>query len=110
MPGGRCRFERAGYPPEVTWILRGRALSAFGRLMVNTPCRISDSRDVRVYCMYGNVRQLGSRPMLEVVNSESVVGSQLRAFRSADFPHLAETRGQQTYGIPSSKTCALFID
>jgi hypothetical protein len=74
----------------------------------NTPGRISDSRDVRVYCMYGNVRQLGDRPMLEVVNSDRIMVSQLKAFSPGDFPHLVEIRGQETAVVPSSKTCALF--
>jgi hypothetical protein len=75
----------------------------------NTPGRISDSRDVRVYCMYGNVRQLGDRPMLEVVDSDRIMVSQLKAFFPGDFPHLVETRGQETAVVPSSKTCALFV-
>ncbi len=75
----------------------------------NTPCRISDSRDVRVYCMYGNVRQLGDRPMLEVVDSDEVVVSQLKAFRGAGFPHLVETTGGRQYEVPSTTTCALFV-
>ncbi|MCU0871528.1 MAG: glycoside hydrolase family 55 protein [Pirellulaceae bacterium] len=75
----------------------------------NTPGRISDSRDVRVYCMYGNVRQLGDRPMLEVVNSNRIVVSQLKAFSPADFPHLSETRRRENFTVPSSTTCALFV-
>jgi hypothetical protein len=75
----------------------------------NTPGRISDSRDVRVYCMYGNVRQLGDRPMLEVANSDRIMVSQLKAFSPGDFPHLVETRGQEIFVVPSSKTCALFV-
>jgi hypothetical protein len=75
----------------------------------NTPCRISDSRDVRVYCMYGNVRQLGDRPMLEVVDSDGIVVSQLKAFRPGGFPHLVETRGRARHKVPSSKICALFV-
>jgi hypothetical protein len=75
----------------------------------NTPCRISDSRDVRVYCMYGNVRQLGDRPMLDVVNSDGVVVSQLKAFQPGSFPHLTETCGETRSEIPSAKICALFV-
>ncbi len=75
----------------------------------NTPGRISDSRDIRVYCMYGNVRQLGDRPMLEVVNSKPIVVSQLKAFSPGDFPHLIETCGQQSFTLPSAATCALFV-
>jgi hypothetical protein len=75
----------------------------------NTPGRISDSQDVRVYCMYGNVRQLDDRPMLEVVNSNPVVVSQVKAFFPGDFPHLVERRGEERFVVPSSKPCALFV-
>jgi len=75
----------------------------------NTPCRISDSHDVRIYCMYGNVRKLEDRPMLEIANSDDVVVSQLKAFQPSTFPHLVETHGGATSVIPSSKTCALVI-
>lgn len=75
----------------------------------NTPCRISDSRDIRVYCMYGNVRKLVNRPMLEIVNSQDLVIAQLKAFRPGNFPHLTETCGQLASEIPSTKVCALFV-
>ena len=75
----------------------------------NTPCRISGSRDVRVYCMYGNVKGLNDRAMLEVQNSQDVVVSQLKAFNPGSFPHLVERRGGEKNEIPSSKTCALFV-
>jgi hypothetical protein len=75
----------------------------------NTPCRVSDSRDIGIYCMYGNVRQLGDRPMLEVVDSDQVAVSQLRAFRAAEFPHLVEMRGQERKEVPSSRICSLFL-
>jgi hypothetical protein len=75
----------------------------------NTPCRISDSRDVRVYCMYGNVLKLVGRPMLEIVNSQDLVVAQLKAFRSGDFPHVTETCGEATIEVPSTKMCALFV-
>jgi hypothetical protein len=75
----------------------------------NTPCRISNSRDVRVYCMYGNVKQLGDRPMREVIGSDAIVGAQLKAFRPGGFPHLIETSGQTRHEVPSSDICALFV-
>lgn len=75
----------------------------------NTPCRISDSHDVRVYCMYGVVRNLGNRPMLEVVNSDQVAVSQLKTFSPGSFPHLTETNGHKKYEIPSSSISALFV-
>jgi hypothetical protein len=75
----------------------------------NTPAAILDSKDVRIYCMYGNVRNLGDRPMLDVVNSEGILVSQLKAFQPGSFPHVSETCGSDEYEIPSSKTCALFV-
>jgi len=75
----------------------------------NTPGRISDSQDVRVYCMYGNVRQLGDRPMLEVVNSRDILVTQLKAFSPGGFPHLVEALGEAQSKVPSSSICSLFV-
>jgi len=75
----------------------------------NTPCRISDSQDIRVYCMYGNVRKLVNRPMLDIANSDNVLISQLKAFSPGDFPHVTETRGDVKSEISSTKICALFL-
>lgn len=75
----------------------------------NTPCRIAGSRNIRIYCMYGNVLKLVDRPMLDVVDSKDVAVSQLKAFRPGSFPHLIETFGEERHEIPSSKTCALFV-
>jgi hypothetical protein len=75
----------------------------------HTPAAILDSEDVCIYCMYGNVRNLGDRPMLEIANSRSIAVSQLKAFSPGSFPHIVETFGGETYEIPSSKTCALFL-
>jgi hypothetical protein len=75
----------------------------------NTPCRIVDSRDIRVYCMYGNVKKLVERPMLEVANSRDVQVSQLKAFRPGAFPHVTETFDGDRHVVSSSKTCALFV-
>jgi hypothetical protein len=83
-------------------------VNAPGAADANTPGRISQSDDVRVYCMYGNVRKLVDRPMLEIVDSTNIVVSQLKAFQPGDFPHLRETFENATTEIPSSKTCALF--
>jgi hypothetical protein len=74
----------------------------------NTPCRISNSSDIRVYCMYGNVKKLVDRPMLDIVNSERVMICQLKAFTSGNFPHIRETWNGKMLEIPSLKTCAIF--
>jgi hypothetical protein len=75
----------------------------------NTPGRITRSRDVHVYCMVGNVRHLGELPMLEVVDSEAVVVSQVKAFQPSTFAHLIETRGPTKHTIPSSQPVAIFV-
>ncbi len=75
----------------------------------NTPCRIADSNDIRVYCMYGVVRKLQDRPMLEVVNSRDVLVAQLKTFSPGRFPHIVEIKDREKYEIPSSHTCALFV-
>ena len=75
----------------------------------NTPCRIVDSRKIRIYCMYGNVKKLVNRPMLDVMNSTDVMVAQLKAFRPGPFPHLTEVFDSETRAIPSKKTCALFV-
>ena len=75
----------------------------------NTPGRIARSRDVRIYCMAGVVRRLGDRPMLDIVDSDAVVVTQLKAFQPGSFPHLREMRGQVKHEIPSSQPCALFV-
>ena len=75
----------------------------------NTPAAIVDSEDVHIYCMYGNVRKLGDRPMLDVVNSDELSVSQLKAFQPSGFPHVRETFAGATLEIPSSTICALFV-
>jgi hypothetical protein len=75
----------------------------------NTPGRISNSSDLRIYCMYGNVTKLVDRPMLDIVNSSKVLVCQVKAFRPGSFPHLTETWKGQKSQIPSVKTCALFV-
>ena len=77
--------------------------------MGNTPAAITDSEDVRIYCMYGNVRNLGDRPMIHMIDSNEIVISQLKAFRPGGFPHIIETFGGKKVNIPSSRTCALFV-
>jgi len=59
--------------------------------------------------MYGVVRNLMNRPMLDVVNSEGVLVSQLKTFSPGDFPHVTEVSGSSTSRIPAEKTCALFV-
>ena len=80
-----------------------------GNLDANTPCRIVNSENIRVYCMYGNVRRLGDRAMMEVIDSDDVQISQLKSFQSEGFPQLMERRGDSAYEIDSRTSCALFL-
>lgn len=75
----------------------------------NTPGRIAGCRDVRVYCMVGNVLQLGERPMLEVLDSDDIVVSQMNAFRPGTFPLLLEEHAGAKHMIPSTHPLALFV-
>jgi hypothetical protein len=59
--------------------------------------------------MYGNVKKLVDRPMLDVVNSDDVMVSQLKAFRPGDFPHITEIWGTEKSEMPSSSIAALFM-
>jgi hypothetical protein len=59
--------------------------------------------------MYGNVRKLEDRPMLEVVDSTDIAVSQLKAFRPGPFPHLRETEGPRRSEISSDRSCAFFL-
>ena len=76
----------------------------------NIPGCIENSEDVRIYCMYGNVKGLSrGHPMLEVVNSRDVMVAQLKAFFPGVFPHITETIGNEEHSLPSSKICALYL-
>jgi hypothetical protein len=75
----------------------------------NTPTRILRSRDIRIYCLVGNVRHLGELPMLDITDSDDVVVSHVKAFAPGTFPHLVETRGASRQAVPSSQPVALFV-
>jgi hypothetical protein len=75
----------------------------------NTPCRISNSNDIRIYCNYGVVRKLGDRPMLDVVDSTDVAVSLLKTLNAGTYPHIVETFRGARVVLPSSKPCALFV-
>jgi hypothetical protein len=76
----------------------------------NTPCRIQDSQDIRVYCMQGVVRHLPvDRPMMEIIDSDDVQITQLQTFSRGGFPHLVETDGAKKSELPSSHSCAFFL-
>ncbi len=76
----------------------------------NVPGCIENSREIRIYCMYGNVKGLsGDRAMLEVIDSRNVLVAQLKAFFPSVFPHIKETIGYETHSLPSSRICALYL-
>jgi len=75
----------------------------------NTPMAIFDSSDVRIYCACGNVLTSAKRPFIDVVNSRNVLITQVKSFKTADFPQVRETYEGNSMEIPSSRTAALFI-
>jgi hypothetical protein len=75
----------------------------------NTPCRISNSNDIRIYCNCRVVRKLGDRPMLDVVDSTDVAVSLLKTLNAGTYPHIVETFRGARVVLPSSKPCALFV-
>lgn len=75
----------------------------------NTPCTISNSDDIKIYCMYGAVYKLVNRPMLGVVDSKRIEVCQLKSFRTGDYPHIRETIKGSTFEIPSTKLASYFI-
>lgn len=75
----------------------------------NTPCRIENSRDIRVYCMQGVTRKLENRPMLDVAGSDDIRVSQLKTFSPQGFPHLIEEYAGERHVIPCERACALFL-
>jgi hypothetical protein len=75
----------------------------------NTPMRIVDSENVRIYCSSGNVATLENRPMVDVVNSMDVLVSQVKSFKTGSFPNLRETMGTFTAEIGSDRLAALYI-
>jgi hypothetical protein len=75
----------------------------------NTPLAIVNARDVRVYCVNGNVTTAGKRPMVDVVNSDRILISHAKSFRTGDFPQVRETRGEAVIEVPSGRASALLV-
>lgn len=74
----------------------------------NTPCKVSHSENINIYCMYGNVKNLGDRPMLDLVNSRNILVSQLKAFQP-NFPHIRELLDDRTIELGPEKIVSLFV-
>jgi hypothetical protein len=75
----------------------------------NTPLAVFDSSDVRVYCACGNVQTSKQRPFIDVVNSSNILITQVKSFKTGDFPQIRETFNDVKIEIPSTKVAALFI-
>jgi hypothetical protein len=75
----------------------------------NTSIEIESCEDVRVYCVNGNVETAEGRPMVDVVNSSRILISHAKSFRTGNFPHLREVRGEKVVEVPSGRAVALFI-
>jgi hypothetical protein len=75
----------------------------------NTPMAIVNSKNVRVYSVCGNITTAEKRPVMQIVNSENIMITQIKSFRTGDFPQVSETHGNETFEIPTSKTVALFL-
>jgi hypothetical protein len=75
----------------------------------NTPLAIFDSEDVKIYCASGNVLTRNQRPFIDVVNSRNVMISQVKSFKTDDFPQIRETLGSETAEIPSQFFAALYL-
>jgi hypothetical protein len=75
----------------------------------NTPLAIIDSEDVKLYCACGNVLTSKQRPFIDVVNSRDVLISQVKSFKTDDFPQVRETFGTTTTEIASNKIAALYL-
>jgi hypothetical protein len=75
----------------------------------NTPLAIRNSRDVRVYCVNGNVTTAEKRPMVDVVDSEGVVVTHAKSFRTGDFAQVREVHGKTVVEVPSDRAAALLV-
>jgi hypothetical protein len=87
------------------------ALSAsYKEKIKNTPCRISDSENISVYCMQGHIVNISNRgPMLEIANSRNIKACQVKGFFPYDFLHIREINGGHTIELPSTKMVSLFV-
>lgn len=75
----------------------------------NTALAIVNSRDVRVYCVNGNVVTAEKRPMLDVVNCDRILIFHAKSFKTGDFSQVREVQGETVVEIPSDRASALLI-
>lgn len=75
----------------------------------NTSLAIVNSRNVRIYCVNGNVVTSEKRPMVDVVDSDDILISQAKSFKTGDFSQVREVRGKSAVEIPSDRAAALLV-
>jgi hypothetical protein len=75
----------------------------------NTPLGIFDSRDVRVYCVNGNVVTAEKRPMVDIVDSSQTMVFHAKSFRTGDFAQVRERWAGKTVEVGSDRTAALVV-
>ena len=75
----------------------------------NTPLSIQHSHDIRVYAVCGNILTVEKRPVIEVRDSENILISQIKSFRTGNFPQIREINKGTTFEIGSDKTVGLFV-
>ncbi|MBK7927964.1 MAG: hypothetical protein IPJ98_10870 [Bryobacterales bacterium] len=75
----------------------------------NTPLGITDSRDIRLYGVNGNVVTAEKRPMIDITNSDQILVFHAKSFKTGDFAQIRETRAGKSVEIPSDRAAALLI-
>ncbi len=76
----------------------------------NTPCRISNSENISIYCMTGVVIKLREdQAMLSVVDSENIKLAHIKSFHPGAFPQVREVRKNETIEVPADKIASLYI-
>lgn len=75
----------------------------------NTPLAIFNSQDVRIYCVNGNVVTAEKRPMVDVVDSDRILITHAKSFKTGDFPQVREVRGKTVFEVPSDRASALLV-
>jgi hypothetical protein len=76
----------------------------------NTPCIISNSDNISVYCMTGVVIKLREdQPMLGVVDSKNIKLIHIKSFQPGVFPQVKEKYGNTDFFVPGDKLGSLYI-
>ncbi|MBN8730954.1 MAG: hypothetical protein J0L64_10455 [Acidobacteria bacterium] len=75
----------------------------------NTPLGITDSREIHIYGVNGNVVTAEKRPMIDITNSDKILVFHAKSFKTGDFAQVRETRAGKSIEIPSDRAAALLI-